>query len=142
MKKCTECETEKEESEFTLRTDNGKLASNCRLCKATYKRTHYQSVKYLPEQRWTHLTGAARKRQVELTITKTEFLSLVVRNCFYCECSIALEVGSGLDRIDNSKGYSFDNVVTCCARCNLGRTNRFTHEEWKVMIDALKRWRG
>lgn len=34
--------------------------------------------------------------------------------CTYCE----LEVSEGLDRRDNTRGHSSDNVVPCCAVCN------------------------
>lgn len=26
---------------------------------------------------------------------------------------------NGIDRVDSSKGYEFDNIVTCCGDCNL-----------------------
>jgi hypothetical protein len=63
--------------------------------------------------------------------------SLIFNNCFYCEKSPS-EVGSiftraikdgrsikriGIDRIDSSRGYYKDNVVSCCTMCNYLKRN-------------------
>lgn len=34
-----------------------------------------------------------------------------------------------LDRKDNEKGYVKDNIVLCCSRCNLIKSNFFNEEE-------------
>jgi len=49
--------------------------------------------------------------------------------CIYCNDSDNI----GLDRIDNSKPHSKDNVVLCCYSCNVARSNNFTHEEMKIL---------
>lgn len=30
---------------------------------------------------------------------------------------------NGIDRIDNAKGYTIENSVTCCKRCNFAKRN-------------------
>ena len=39
---------------------------------------------------------------------------------------------NGLDRVDNNKGYTIDNVVPCCKRCNYAKNNQTPREfkEW------------
>jgi hypothetical protein len=51
--------------------------------------------------------------------------------CFYCKCFTLIlykNVRDGnqwsLDRIDNDKGHSHDNVVISCLKCNLQRKRR------------------
>jgi hypothetical protein len=55
------------------------------------------------------------------------FVTLVQRNCFYCETPPSnkqqynnrLEVlYNGIDRVDNSVGYLETNCVPCCSVCN------------------------
>lgn len=70
----------------------------------------------------------AGKKQIELQISKEEFKILTKKNCYYCgvppQQSHSNRIGStqyvynGLDRIDNSLGYTLNNVVPCCGRCN------------------------
>ena len=60
-------------------------------------------------------------------------MELMVGPCHYCQ-GPRPEVGSGLDRIDNSKGpnakgYSFDNVLRCCIICNMARGDSLTVKE-------------
>lgn len=50
---------------------------------------------------------------------------ILTGHCHYCGDTERL----GLDRIDNSKGHTMDNVVVCCYDCNCARNNNFTYEE-------------
>jgi hypothetical protein len=38
-----------------------------------------------------------------------------------------------LDRKDNALGYSVDNCVVCCHRCNDAKSNGYDYEEWYGM---------
>lgn len=55
------------------------------------------------------------KREVGFKLSFEEFKSLWKRNCFYCGTEIET---IGIDRIDNSSGYSVENIVACCWECN------------------------
>ena len=35
-----------------------------------------------------------------------------------------------LDRKDSIKGYTKENCVVCCKRCNRAKSNLFSYEEW------------
>ena len=58
---------------------------------------------------------SAKRRNLIFTLTLEEFEDFYGGNCYYCGEEID---GIGLDRIDNEKGYTKDNVVRCCGKCN------------------------
>jgi len=62
-------------------------------------------------------------------LTKKEFREIIQTPCHYCKNDSKIEKKmsssnskykyvSGVDRIDNDKGYTTDNVVPCCWKCN------------------------
>lgn len=65
-----------------------------------------------------------------------KWLQDVITNgkCVYCGDTKRL----GLDRIDNSKGHTKDNVVVCCYDCNVARGNNFSYEEMMVLGKTIK----
>jgi hypothetical protein len=69
---------------------------------------------------------AARKNRA-FTLSLSQFSDLVTGLCDYCgvpprQKKRARDGGyflyNGIDRVDNSRGYETDNVVTCCETCN------------------------
>ena len=42
-----------------------------------------------------------------------------------------------IDRIDNSKGYTKDNIILCCLMANMGR-NSCAYEVWTECLDGLE----
>jgi len=81
-----------------------------------------QNVKY------RHYSCGAKKRNIAFELSKEEFFEIVSKKCFYCGLEPHnLKKGfnnhgdftySGIDRIDNKKGYIKGNVVPCCSICN------------------------
>jgi len=75
----------------------------------------------------------ARKRKLVFSIDKPTFKALTSAQCFYCgrmpaqvintKSRIGIYVYNGLDRVDNTKGYTPENVVACCKRCNRAKDN-------------------
>jgi hypothetical protein len=75
----------------------------------------------------------ARHRNLDFELTDDEFKRMICGECFYCgeppSRFIKSKNGyheltvSGIDRKDNTKGYFYTNCVSCCARCNLGKSN-------------------
>lgn len=81
-------------------------------------------------------------RNIEWKLTLDEFTILLSGNCFYCNIEPQTRIlagkertHNGIDRVDSSKGYVTDNVVTCCKRCNQAK-NDMTIDEF---IDWLRR---
>lgn len=66
-------------------------------------------------------------RNREFALTAEEFRKLTKGNCFYCNrCPSAVQrtaageyVYNGIDRVDSSLGYTTENCVPCCTRCNV-----------------------
>lgn len=71
----------------------------------------------------------AKARNLQFNLSKEDFLSLVSSDCIYCgNPPITKEyitthksyyAANGIDRIDLSKGYTLDNCVPCCTKCNV-----------------------
>jgi len=75
-------------------------------------------------------SGSAKNRNLPFFLTLDQFELLVSSSCHYCGDSpsrdICLKTAfsverikfNGIDRMDNSLGYTPDNCVPCCTRCN------------------------
>jgi len=61
-------------------------------------------------------------------------MRIATNRCCYCDSVENL----GLDRIDNGKGHTRDNTVVCCYRCNMTRSNLYSHSEFKIIGKAIK----
>lgn len=86
---------------------------------------------------WSY-ANSARKRNLEFTLSKEEFVEICESNCFYCNSVPSKQVGldsyngkflcNGVDRMDNTKGYTSDNSVPCCSTCNYAKHKLGTME--------------
>lgn len=84
--------------------------------------------------------ASAKKRNLVFKLTESEFETLTQGNCFYCGINPstitqhpqlssagkqnACYVYNGIDRVDNTKGYTVDNCVSCCTTCNLAKSEK------------------
>jgi hypothetical protein len=77
------------------------------------------------------------------TLTLEEYVSVIYNPCYYCNNRLGTKVYSaaGLDRVDNSKFYSIDNVVSCCEACNSIKRELLTQNEAKAGIEAVLTFR-
>lgn len=85
----------------------------------------------------------AVKRGFSFELTKDEFMTLVGKNCFYCEKE-PLQIHrimdrnkacikyNGIDRVNNKEGYTPNNCVPCCKTCNIAKRN--------MSFDDFKNW--
>jgi len=86
----------------------------------------------------TRYKTAARKRGYAWNLTEAEFSAITKENCYYCGISPSKEhtagkfngfyVYNGIDRVDNTLGYSTENVVACCTECNRAKMDRDKEE--------------
>jgi len=85
-------------------------------------------------------------KNLEFSLTKDQFRKLVISNCIYCLAipenivKIIKHNGTftynGIDRVDNTKGYTIENCVTCCERCNRGKLE-MSKEEFYTWIKQV-----
>lgn len=99
------------------------------------------------------LSSSKRKnrKHAPVNLTYEEFLEFTkINRCYYCYkhidwtpyCTVNGKFKSSayyLDRIDNNKGYSKDNCLVCCTKCNKTRGNRYTYDEWYGMTEYFRK---
>jgi hypothetical protein len=74
----------------------------------------------------------------EWDLTEEQFKEITQRDCHYCGIKpngIVKTIWyngdyiyNGIDRIDNNKGYTIDNVVPCCKICNYAKRTKTLQE--------------
>lgn len=90
----------------------------------------------------------AKSRNIDFHLSKDEFLSFLKKNCYYCgiEPSKILRrnrshgkieiLYNGIDRKDNTIGYTMNNCVTCCKTCNIAK-NDMSYEQFSSWAKRL-----
>jgi len=87
------------------------------------------------------------KHKVDLTYE--QFVKFTeINECSYCKSSVNWSAydykknGSAynLDRKDSNLGYSIENCVVSCKRCNRAKNNHFTYEEWVKIGELIQSW--
>lgn len=70
---------------------------------------------------WSYYRTGAKARGLLFLVSREDFYRLLEQACVYC--GRVPEPINGLDRIDNSKGYTSDNVAPCCRVCNKAKSD-------------------
>lgn len=74
------------------------------------------------------------RRKIEYSLTKDQYDELIYKPCHLC--GFKNQVGNGLDRQDNSIGYTYENVLPCCSTCNMMKafytTDKFIQQIQKI----------
>jgi hypothetical protein len=92
----------------------------------------------------------AKNRGHSFDLTDEEAKDLMLQNCTYCNAepnnvsygSLGSKrmhgkfIYNGIDRIDNSLGYTIDNTVPCCAICNRMKSS-YTLDEFVNKITEI-----
>lgn len=90
---------------------------------------------------YLRMQSNAKIRNLAWDFNLDTWLEIVTQTCFYCGAKpkpympngqrsrYGLFLCNGLDRIDNNKGYTADNVVPCCGTCN-GMKSDATQQEF------------
>ena len=132
-KVCTRCNVEKEINKENFPTrKGGKFRADCRECYNAYKRNN---IKYARHHMVTDARIRARKQGLEFDLIKEEIN-------FPDVCPILnLELKHGrddwqnspnIDRIDNTKGYTMDNIIVVSALANTIKTSATPDQIIKV----------
>lgn len=144
--KCTKCDNEI----FSRICYLKKHLGECRSCSATrtMKINGMMRRKRPFEARYNNFIAKTKHESIKTDITYENYLSYTrINNCHYCEREINWQQygenvpGFFLDRKDNNKYHTKDNVVVCCGPCNQTKRNYFTYEEFLKIGKVLKQIR-
>lgn len=72
----------------------------------------------------------ARNRNLEFSLPEALFFDLISDNCFYCGAPPSPL--NSVDRVDSTRGYVEDNVVTACFDCNQAKMD-LSRERFEAM---------
>lgn len=93
-----------------------------------------------------HYKRAAQARKLDFSLSLDEFGVITKKNCFYCGIEPMQRAGdknangkyvyNGIDRVDNSIGYTLENCVPCCGKCNQAKMDMSLGEfyKWVSMV--------
>lgn len=102
---------------------------SCYECRGNFKRvtSEFSTFKHL----YAGVKGRKNAKLRGFDLSLEDFIELSQKNCYYCGASPAISKGhrewsayvkmNGLDRINNSKGYTLNNVCACCRICNTAK---------------------
>lgn len=84
------------------------------------------------------------KRKISWNLTENQVFDLIFNNCEYCGIEPKVPTNyltnkiiiNGIDRVDNTRGYEADNVVTCCSMCNFSK-HTMTRQEFLIWLSRL-----
>ena len=82
---------------------------------ATYREENRDKIREklnTPENKFNIYRRSAGRRGFDFELTFEEFIEFWQYPCEYCGSEI------GTIRVDNSQGYSPENIVPCCTTCN------------------------
>lgn len=124
-----ECYCSKEKVLKGSKKSCGCLQSEMRQKLGEKRRLQYSEAS-ANERYGAYKRGAAR-RGLDFALTKEQFMDISTRPCIYCgaektsiyrgNCNRKRNgefVYTGIDRYDNNKGYTVENSVPCCPKCN------------------------
>jgi 5-methylcytosine-specific restriction endonuclease McrA len=93
---------------------------------------------------WKELEHNSPKRGLDFSLTHEQVYHLITSPCAYCgtlpsrteRCNKHNMLANGIDRVDNSKGYTPSNVVPCCFACNNAKFKSSTNDfiTWKARL--------
>lgn len=96
---------------------------------------------------WNDYKGSAHDRNLDWELTPNQFSKLISENCHYCNTPPQpknirsnkhpyMVTVNGIDRLDASKGYTIDNVVSCCTKCNYMKL-KMTEKEFIAQVTKI-----
>ena len=122
---------------------NSLTSIQCSNCRKTRNNKPLNVIKY---KEYCYYRSGAKARNLEWNLTEEQFANLINQNCHYCgetpskrqtvSYKDEYELVNGIDRIDSSKGYTIDNCVPCCSKCNTMKNN-FKQEDILNQISKI-----
>lgn len=92
----------------------------------------------------------ANRKGIEFNLTVEDILANAFENCHYCGSLPRNKLrekdgGSyyqGLDRVDNSNGYTPENIIPCCHFCNNIKGENLTYDEMRFIAKTITKFRS
>ena len=89
----------------------------------------------------------AKSRGFDFNIDFDYAVSILKSDCYYCGIepsntymkSYYNATYNGIDRVNNTKGYEMDNIVSCCKMCNIAKNNN-TEEYFLQWVKRLSEY--
>lgn len=92
----------------------------------------------------------AKQKNIFFKLSFSQFFNLTKQNCYYCGRKPYKRVSeswksrtlngdyiyNGIDRKDNTKGYTLKNCVPCCSKCNYLKRD-LTYREFLYLITKI-----
>ena len=133
MKKCSNCGIDKPFSQYYKRLEPKKDGSinyrgECRTCRNIKTKIYRHKDINITNIRYCNNKISAKRRGYSFLLTIEEYNKLT-RNQ-YCYCCNKKFNYTGLDRINNNRGYEIGNVLPCCKYCNAGKNNDTLFNHW------------
>ena len=95
---------------------------------------------------FSDMRRGAEKRNYCWDLSRSYVRKITIENCFYCGVNpLQIFRGTdangeyiynGIDRVDNSIGYTEKNTVPCCKDCNYAKKERSTDEFISWILDV------
>lgn len=113
---CRTCKEPRDESLYHRHLSmKDLLDSECKYCVRKSTDKFFRTIK----GRFCTLKRVCSRKNISLNLTFDQFKSIVSNPCRYCSKQLDESTTTYfIDRKDNSIGYSMDNVVPCCSKCN------------------------
>lgn len=151
MIRCAKCHVAKAPTEFHKnRASRTGCDTYCKRCYKLWKIEHYVPSKPRPEYfkqrrnqphgRYLYTKIQAKVRKKEWNLTEEEYTAAISKPGFYCGGPLPIG-SSGIDRLDNSRGYVSGNIVPCCYTCNNMKNSTLTWQETLVAVRAIQEYR-
>lgn len=96
----------------------------------------------------------AKRKGLEWALTFKQAVDIMTQDCHYCgdPPSFVTEkhwprplngtfTRNGIDRVDNTRGYTLDNVVPCCRQCNSAK-GQMSSDEFYALVQRIHRHQG
>lgn len=84
------------------------------------------------------LLNSAKKRKIKVDLKVRFWQDMEKLGCNYCGVDVSNEKGYCLDRFDNSKGYTDENISVCCKICNFAKKGLDAHDFYDWVARAYK----
>jgi len=122
---------------YAIRYDNFLNYGDSNHCRCTANaKLNGNAFERLSKRLFQSYKHHAKIRSFAFKLTLEEVRKLLLSNCYYCGSQPSTEfkdylvkhrksiLYTGIDRLDNKKGYFSSNVVPCCKICNSMKSNR------------------